>query len=249
VTSLSDQVLRLPLEPARGNYYQAGFGRGFFGHVSLNVNFFWRRYHNFPDDDLLLNTGVSFPITFALANIYGVETKLEVSRWGRFSGYASWTNLRGNGYLPVTGGLFLGDDAANAISETAGVFPVSQEERNAVRMRVRYDLTSRCWLAFGFNYDSGLPIEFTGTYEDALAQYGPQIVNRVNFERGRPYPQVSFNASFGALLNKSERFPVRFQVDGTNLTDQINVINFAGLFSGTAVGPPRSVSARLQLNF
>ena len=142
VTSLSDQVLRLPIEPARGNYYQAGFGRGFFGHVSLNTNFFWRRYHNYPDDDLLLNTGVSFPITFALANIYGVETKLEVPHWGRFSGYASWTNLRGNGYFPVTGGLFLGDDASSAISANSAVFPVSQEERNAVRLRVRVDATS-----------------------------------------------------------------------------------------------------------
>lgn len=249
IASLSDQVLRLPVEPARGNYYQAGFGRGFFGHVRLNTNFFWRRYRNFPDDNLLFNTGVSFPISFALANIYGVETKLDVPSWGRFSGFASWTNFRGNGYFPVTGGLFLGDDAQDAISSTSGEFPVSQDQRNSVRARIRYQLNSRVWLAFGGTYDSGLPIDFSGTYEQALAQYGPAIVNRINFTNYRPFPLVSFNASMGVLLNKSERYPVRFQIDGTNLANQVNVLDFAGLFSGTAIGLSRSINARLQVNF
>ena len=60
VGSLDPLVLRLPVEPAHGNYYEAGFGRALFGHVRLTGNFFWRAYRNYPDDDLLLNTGVAF---------------------------------------------------------------------------------------------------------------------------------------------------------------------------------------------
>ncbi len=249
VTSLSDQVLRLPLQPARGNYYQAGFSRAFFGKISFSGNFFWRRYHNFPDDDLLLNTGVSFPIAFALANIYGAEAKLEIAHWGPFSGYASYTNLRGNGYFPVTGGLFIGDDAAQAISANGNVFPVSQDQRNTVRARFRYDITSRVWAAIGGSYDSGLPIDFQGTYEDAAQQYGQAIVDRVNFGNFRPRPLGSLNASLGVLLRQSDSLPIRFQIDGTNLTNEVNVLDFAGLFSGTAVGITRSVNARLQFQF
>lgn len=37
------------------------------------------------------------------------------------------------------------------------------------------------------------------------------------------------------------------QIQSAKLTDCVNVINFAGLFSGTAVGPPRRVSGRLTL--
>ncbi len=250
VNSLSPFVLRLPVEPARANYYEAGFERGVFGHVRVEGNFFWRRYHNFPDDDLLLNTGVSFPITFALANIYGEEAKVEIPHWGKVSGYISWTNERGNGYFPATGGLFLGDAAAEAIQQTSGVFPVSQEERNAVRSRLRYGVTSRLWLAGGFSYDSGLPIDFGGTEADAAAQgYSQDILNRVNFSDLRPYPQWSLNASAGVILRKSEKYPVRFQIDGTNLTNSLNVIDFNGLFSGTAIEIMRSVDARLQFNF
>lgn len=249
VTSLSSQVLRLPVQPARGDYYQTGFGRGFFGHIRFRGNFYWRHYRNYPDDDLLLNTGVSFPITFALADIYGAEAKLEITPWGRFSGYASYSNMRGNGYFPVTGGLFLGDEAVQAISATSGVFPVSQDQRNTVRARFRYEFTSRVWVAAGGTYDSGLPIDFDGTYQEAAMQYGQAILNRVNFSDYRPRPLFSLNASLGVALRKSEKYPMRFQIDGTNLTNEVNVIDFAGLFSGTAIGPTRSVNARLQFGF
>jgi outer membrane cobalamin receptor len=250
VSSLDPLVLRLPVQPARANYYEAGFTHALLGHVRLTGNFFWRRYHNYPDDDLLLNTGVSFPITFALANIYGEEAKLEIPRWGPVSGYMSWTNERGNGYFPATGGLFLGDNAAQAIQQTSGVFPVTQEQRNAVRVRFRYDLSSRFWVAFGGSYDSGLPIDFGGTEADAAAQgYTQNILNRVNFSDLRPRPLWSLNASAGVIISKSEKFPVRFQVDGTNLTDSVNVLDFSGLFSGTAIGIGRSVDARLLFSF
>jgi hypothetical protein len=249
ITSLSDQVLRLPVQPAHGNYYQAGFGRAFFQHIRIDGNFFWRGYTNYPDDDLLLNTGVSFPITFARANIYGVEAKLDLPRWGRFSGYISYSNERGNGYFPVTGGLLLGDEAAQAISAGSSVFPVSQDERNAERTRIRCDVTSRLWVAIGGTYDSGLPIDFNGTYQEAAAQYGQAILSRVNFSDYRPFPLVSLDASIGVIFRRSERHPMRLQVDGRNLTNEINVIDFAGLFSGTALATSRSVTARLQLGF
>ena len=249
VASLSGQVLRLPVQPAHGDYYQAGFGRAFFGRLSLNGNFYWRAYRNYPDDDLLLNTGVSFPITFARAKIYGAEAKLDLPRWGRFSGYLSYSNERGDGYFPVTGGLFLGDEAAQAVSAASSVFPVSQDQRNTVRARFRCDVTSRFWLAAGGTYDSGLPIDFDGTYQEAAAEYGPAILNRVNFSDDRTRPLVSLDLSAGVILSRAERHRTRFQIDGTNLTNKINVIDFAGLFSGTALAPSRSVAARLQFGF
>jgi hypothetical protein len=75
------------------------------------------RIPQLSDDDLLLNTGVSFPITFARADIYCEEAKLAIPHWGRLSGYVVSTNERNNGYFPATGKLFLGDDAAQAIQQ------------------------------------------------------------------------------------------------------------------------------------
>jgi hypothetical protein len=37
--------------------------------------------------------------------------------------------------------------------------------------------------------------------------------------------------------------------DVLNIADRLNVINFAGVFSGTAIEPSRSFSVRLQTDF
>jgi hypothetical protein len=154
----------------------------------------------------------------------------------------------GFGYTPVTGGLFVGDDASNALANT-GRFPVSQDQRNTVSTRFRYQVVSRAWVAFGGSYGSGLPTEFDGTVQDAIQQFGQQIVNRVNFERGRVRPSLSLGASVGAELVKREHLLMRLQADVQNFNNRVNVINFAGLFSGSGIGPPRSYSVRLGIEF
>jgi hypothetical protein len=42
---------------------------------------------------------------------------------------------------------------------------------------------------------------------------------------------------------------MRFQIDGENLTNVVDVIDFGGLFSGNAIGPSRSVNLRLTTIF
>ncbi len=248
VQALNDTVLRLPVRPSHGNFYEAGIAKGLFGKMRIDANYFRRAVDNFADDDLLLNTGVSFPIAFRKAEIHGVEVKLEVPRWGPLSGFVSWSNMLGIGYLPVTGGLFLADDATSLLN-SAGAFPVTQDQRNTLRGRFRYEITPRIWAAFGASYGSGLPVEFNGSYEDALAAYGPQIVSRVNFDLGRVRPLLSLDASAGATLWKKEKQTVRVQADVQNLTNRLNVLDFAGVFSGTALAAPRSAAVRLSMEF
>jgi outer membrane receptor for Fe3+-dicitrate len=248
VASLSGNVLRLPVQPSRGNFYEAGFAKGLFGKVRLDANYYRRAVNNFADDDLLLNTGVSFPIAFRSAEIHGVEVKLEIPRWGPVTGFVSYSNMLGVGYFPVTGGLFLGSDAVGVLNNTSS-FPISQDQRNTVQSRFRYQVTQRFWLAMGGSYGSGLPVEFNGTYQDALAQYGPSIVSHVNFERGRVRPSFALSASAGFLIWKKEKQSLRLQGDVQNLTNRLNVIDFAGVFSGTALAAPRSGAMRLQMDF
>jgi len=82
-----------------------------------------------------------------------------------------------------------------------------------------------------------------------LKEYGQPVFNRINFARGRIYPSFQVNASAGANVYKSDRVKVRFQVDGQNLNNVLDVLDFGGLFSGNAIGPSRSVALRLTTNF
>lgn len=249
VVSLSHEVLRLPVEPSHGDYFEGGLSKAFFRNLRLDTNVYRRQVNNFADDDQLLNTAVSFPIAFRKSMIYGAEAKVEIPDWHRLSGFLSYSYMVGKAWFPVTGGLFLGDDAEDAASQLTGHFPISQDQRNTFRTRFRYQLHPRVWFAAGLQYDSGLPFEFTGTEADAEAQYGPAVLARVNFERGRVKPSLSLDVSLGADLYKSERVKVRLQADARNLNDRLNVIDFGGLFSGNAIGPPRSFFLRLATSF
>ncbi len=241
--------LRLPVEPSEGNYYEAGLTKVVGGKIKLDANSFRRLVYNYADDAQIENTTISFPIAFRKSIIYGAEAKLDLPDWHRFSGFLSYSYTVGNVWLPVTGGLFLGPDATAAATELTGHFPDSQDQRNTIRGRLRYQLKPRFWIAGGIQYDTGLPFEFEGTEQQALAEYGQQVIDRINFARGRIDPAFQVNASAGADVYKSDRMTMRFQIDGQNLTNVLDVIDFGGLFSGNAIGPSRSVALRLTTNF
>jgi outer membrane cobalamin receptor len=246
--SVNSIVVRLPVRPGRANYYEVGFTKGIFGKLRLDANVFRRDFRNYSDDDVLLDTGVSFPIAFAKARIVGEEARIEIPRWGRFSGYISYANQIGIGQGPIVGGLFLGSDMVNGLTNTSG-FPVTQDQRNTVRARVRFQATDHLWFALASQYGSGLPADTTADPNFLLAQYGPAILDRVNLPRGRVKPNFALDAAVGLEVYRKEQRSATFQIQAANLTDRVNVINFASLFSGTAVAPPRSISTRLKLTF
>ncbi len=239
--------LPLPVEPSEGNYYEGGLTKVFQGKIKLDANYFRRLVANYADDNQIENTAVSFPIAFRKAVIYGAEAKLDLPAWRRFSGFLSYSYTVGQAWYPVTGGLFLGDEAQPL--PPSGHFPDSQDQRNTIRGRLRYQLKPRMWIAGGIQYDTGLPFQFEGTEQQALAEYGQQVIDRINFARGRIDPTFQVSASAGADVYKSERMNMRFQIDGQNLTNVLDVLDFGGLFSGNAIGPSRSVALRLTTAF
>ncbi len=249
IDALSDQFLRLPVQPSKGNYYEGGMTKSFFDRLRLDINFYRRDVRNYADDDQLLNTGVSYPIAFDKSVIYGAEGKIDLVHWGKLSGYVSYSYMVGNVWFPVTGGLFLGDDAGDAVTQLSGHFPDSQDQRNTLRTRFQYQLMPRLWFAAGANYGSGLPFEYTGDEADALAQYGTAVIDRINFDRGRIDPLLAVDASLGFDVYKNDRVNMRFQADGENLNNRLNIIDFGGLFSGNAIAPARSFGLRLNTSF
>jgi hypothetical protein len=239
-------ALQLPVQPSHGNYYELGATKAFFGKLRLDTNMFRRDVNNYADDSQILSTGISFPIAFDHAILYGAEGKLQLLQWKGFSGFASYSYIVGNAWFPVTGGLFLGDDAINP---TTGHFPDSQDQRNTVRARVRYQLAPRLWIAVGADYNTGLPFQPDLTQQQYATEYGQVVINHLNFNLGRISPYFTQNASVGADLYQHEKRSVRFQADVANLSNELEVIDFGGLFSGNALGPSRQYTFRLVTTF
>lgn len=250
LNSLNPEVLRLPVDPANANFFEAGITKALFGKLRLDANIFRRNFSNYADDDVLLQTGVSFPIAFAHARIFGEEVRLQIPNWGRFSGAISYANQSGVGQGPITGGLFLGSDASGALSNTTR-FVVSQDQRNTLHARVRFQAPKRAWLALSAQYGSGLPADVGDAPDIPLLtqQYGAAVVAKVNFDRNRVAPNFSLNFGAGWEPYRREARSLQLQFTAINLTDRLNVVNFASLFSGTAIAPPRSIAGRVRFSF
>ena len=249
VRTLDQTVAQLPLRPSRGNYYEFGATKELFGRAHISANLFRRGIRNFSDDDVLLNTGVSFPVALSAANIYGVESQLALPQWGPVTAWLSYSYQVASARLPVVGGLFLGEDAAEELNSTNRIW-VTQDQRHTVHGQVRYQPWSKFWIALGTSYGSGLPVELSGEDLSTLInQFGQAVVDRVNLDAGRVQPSLSVDVSAAVDLYRKESRAVRLQGDIRNLNDRLNVINFASLFSGTAIAAPRNFSVRLKFDY
>jgi outer membrane receptor for Fe3+-dicitrate len=242
----------LPLPASRANFFEVGLRKSLGNHLRADFSHFWRTFRNSLDDDVFLNTGVSFPITFDTARIQGTEIRLEIPRWRNVSSFLSYSNMIGQASSPVTGGLFIHGGEAEGLRNVVQRFPLSQDQRNTVAAQVQVEPQRRLWFMTGIRYGSGLPVELQdepGDEENPLQPISPAILDKVNFERGRIRPNFSLDLGVGLKLWQHDQQSLMVQFDVRNVTDRLNLINFTGLFSGTALAPGRQITFQIKTRF
>jgi hypothetical protein len=85
--------------------------------------------------------------------------------------------------------------------------------------------------------------------DDDMQPIPQAILDKMNFERGRVGPNFSLDFSVGARVWERDARSLTLQFDMRNATDRLNVVNFSGLFSGTALAPGRQATAQMRLRF
>ena len=251
---LEDVEGGLAVPASRANFFEVGFRKPLGNHLRADVSHYWRTFRNSIDDDVFLNTGVSFPITFDTARVQGTEIRLEIPRWRNVSSFVSYSNMLGVASSPVTGGLFIHGGEAEELRDVVQRFPLTQDQRNTVAAQVQVEPHRRLWFMTGIRYGSGLPIELQDEDNEPgdlppVQPISPAILEKVNFERGRLRPNFSLDLGMGLKLWERDEQSVLMQVDVRNATDSLNVINFNGLFSGTALAPGRQITFQIRTRF
>jgi hypothetical protein len=247
---VSQKAVTLPVLPSRGNFVEAGVTAALWRSARLDVTAYRRSFSQFADDDVLLNTGISFPIAFDSARINGMDVKVTMPVRNGVSGYMSYSLMKGSATLPAVGGLFLGDEAIQQLEESDEI-AITQDQRHTIRGRLRYDVNPRIWTAATIRFGSGLPVEIDESIDDETltSQYGIDILERVNLEAGRVRYNLSVDFGAGVTLWRRTRRQLLLRAEVANLTNRLNVINFAGIFSGTAIAAPRTATVGLQFEF
>jgi hypothetical protein len=129
--------------------------------------------------------------------------------------------------------------------------PITQDQRHTVRGHLRFDVSPRLWTGASVRFGSGLPVELEGDVdqEELETQYGAAVLDRVDLESGRVKASFAIDLGAGLQLWRTDRRRATLRVEVANVTNRLNVINFAGIFSGTALAAPRSATVRLQVVF
>ncbi|HEX3557618.1 MAG TPA: TonB-dependent receptor [Pyrinomonadaceae bacterium] len=156
---LADGVLDLstsnqPLRPGRRNQFNVGMQQGFGKHVIFDIDYFYKHTVNAYDFNVLLNTPVTFPISWSLSKIDGVDGRIEFTNYHGFSAFFVAGHTRARYFPPESGGLFFNSNLP------AGVFRIDHDQAFQQTTQVQYQFMKWKRLApyvdFTWRYDSGL---------------------------------------------------------------------------------------------
>ncbi|HSA93703.1 MAG TPA: TonB-dependent receptor [Terriglobales bacterium] len=231
--------------PEEQNFYEFGVQQQLGKYVRLDVAHYVKNIRNYADKDQFLNTGIIFPIAIARGDVRGTEARLDLALVRGWTAFLSYANSKAIATTPLVGGLFLGEEAA-ALLIPGVQFNADHDQRNSGQFGVTYSHRSGAWASLSGRHDSGVPSEFDPA---DLAGLDPRIVEQLDTVRFRIKPRTTLDLAAGIDLLRDSSWPISLQLDVQNLLDRFYLFNFESVFSGTHIGRPREISARIVFHW
>jgi hypothetical protein len=132
----------------------------------LDVDYFNKRTNNAYDFNALLNTSVTFPISWQKSKLDGFSLRANLTNYKGFSAFTVAGHTRARFFPPESGGLFFNSDLP------AGVFRIDHDQKFEQTTQLQYQFNRWRKLApyvnFTWRYDSGLVAGAVTDYATAL---------------------------------------------------------------------------------
>ena len=235
------------IRPERQNVFEAGLQQALGRHLTFNGAFYHKNAVDQQDNNNFLNTGVIFPITLKSIRVNGAEARLTLLPIHGFSANISATHSRSISTPPFTGGLFLGNEAVDALSQ--GPFVIDHDQFLSLHVSAQYNDARGWWIAPTVRYDSGL---VANPSDPAQVAADPDYADLLPYVRlggvtARVAPRTITDLVFGYTPPEKHRWEVSANI--ANVFDTTALFNFQSIFVGTRVVAPRTVGVRLRLFF
>ncbi|MCX7605279.1 MAG: TonB-dependent receptor plug domain-containing protein, partial [Bryobacteraceae bacterium] len=238
-----------PIRPEEQNLLEAGLQQALGRKASLNVSWYHKNSRNLQDNNNFLDTGIIFPITLARIRVNGVEGRLTVPPARGFSGTLSVTHSRAVATPPFTGGLFLGNEAVEALSQ--GPFRIDHDQPLSVHGVINYTHRRGFYWTLSNRYDYGLVANPSDPDEVArdpdFADLLPYVRLNRTPARVRPRNIIDLVIGFERTRDQKKRYDAGLQL--TNLTNRTALYNFQSIFVGTRLVQPFTAGLRLRFYF
>jgi hypothetical protein len=263
------------LKPGSRDQFNAGLQQALSRFVQVEGDYFWKYTDTAFDFGNILNTPITFPVSWQKSKLDGVSVRVSSINVHGFQWYTTMGHNRAR-YFPVGG----------------NVFRIDHDQAFQQTSNFRYQWKKNGpWGGFTWRYDSGLVAGEVGDLNAVLALSGAEQLaigfrcgNRVpdfdtpltaaqcstsnysadrvripvpgtendDHNPGRIAPRNLFDAGFGIdnLFNQAqERAHMTLRFTVTNLTNKVALYNFHSTFSGTHFVAPRTYSGAVGFVF
>jgi len=156
-----------PLLPGRRNQYNTGIQQGIGRYIIIDADYFWKYTTNAYDFNVILNTPITFPISWNKSKIDGVAMRVSLADYKGLSAFFVAGHTRSRYFPPETGGLFFNSDLPE------GVFRIDHDQAFQQTTQVQYQFDHfkllKPYVAFTWRYDSGLVAGSVPDFDTALS--------------------------------------------------------------------------------
>src|SRR6266550_2837106 len=144
----------LPLKPGTRTQFNVGFQQALGKRIIIDGDYFNKRTNNAYDFNVLLNTSVTFPISWQQSKLDGVSLRVNLTNYKGLSAFMVAGHTRARFFPPESGGLFFNSDLPS------GVFRIDHDQNLEQTTQVQYQFQHwkklLPYVNFTWRYDSGL---------------------------------------------------------------------------------------------
>ncbi len=157
------------IQPGFRNQFNAGFQQAIHKFLLVDADYFWKYTHNAFDFGTLLNTTITFPISWRNSKIDGFTGRVSTTNIHGFGAYWNFGHTRARYFPPESGGLI-----PQGASLGDGVFRIDHDQAFQSTVNARYQRPHNAeWIAFTWRHDSGLVVSGIPDATYAISQLSP----------------------------------------------------------------------------
>jgi len=142
-----------PIRPGRRNQFNTGLQQSIGKYLMVDADYFWKFTHGAFDFDTLLNTTITFPISWHNSKLDGVTGRVSTTNLHGFQAYWIFGHTRARYFPPEVGGL-----VSQGTPLAGGVFRIDHDQAFQSTGNFRYQHKNAEWVALTWRYDSGLVV-------------------------------------------------------------------------------------------
>jgi hypothetical protein len=187
----------VPLKSGVRNQFNTGLQQAIGKWLVADVDYFWKYTDGAYDFSTLLNTTLTFPISWHNSKLDGVTGRVSTTNLHGFQAYFTFGHTRARYFPPEVGGLI-----SQGAPLAGGVFRIDHDQAFQSTGVFRYQHKNNEWAALTWRYDSGLVVSGVPDSDAALAL--------------TPNQQASIGLSCGGLVATYSNSGLSPDLCGTN---------------------------------